>query len=302
MKKIILTNLLVTVPLALLFGAQVEAQKALAPKPPSAEPPPVSIAPSPSGAQQVYVYEQKPLAGRQPLVTPQQAQTIIDKFKAAYPKLGSPRLLVYVNRQLVDENSGLKLIARTEKIDTTRSTSGAAGTNGNNSGARTEKAARENRYRLNASPDPSLADRQTTRDVERLFGRPLRMAGASLADQRVATQLMAEKSTGSLSSANDQARKDREALAQIADVAIEVLISSKTVTVAEIAGDRTYSAPDIQATAIRLKDARILGQAATSDLPSKDPRYDVREVTEATALALMEDMLTGVETAAANPK
>jgi len=56
--------------------------------------------------------------------------------------------------------------------------------------------------------------------------------------------------------------------------------------------------PDIQATAIRLKDAVILGQAAASDVLGKDAQagrmvstYDVRDITEATALALMEDML-----------
>jgi hypothetical protein len=57
--------------------------------------------------------------------------------------------------------------------------------------------------------------------------------------------------------------------------------------------------PDIQMTAIRLKDAAILGQAAASDVIGKGEaaaqtatRFDVRDITEATALALMEDMLT----------
>src|SRR5437773_11541373 len=126
MKKPIFITLFTTASAGLLFGAQVDAQKVSEPasKAPNLAPPPISTVLVPGvapGAQQVYVYEQKPLAGRQPLVTPEQAQNIIDKFKAAYPKLGSPRLLVYVNRQLVDENSGLKLIARTEKIDATRS-------------------------------------------------------------------------------------------------------------------------------------------------------------------------------------
>jgi hypothetical protein len=68
--------------------------------------------------------------------------------------------------------------------------------------------------------------------------------------------------------------------------------------VAELSGDRTYSVPDIQATAIRLSDSKILGQAASSDITGRGTsagQYDVREVAEATALALMEDMMTGVE-------
>ena len=65
-----------------------------------------------------------------------------------------------------------------------------------------------------------------------------------------------------------------------------------------VSGDQTLTVPDIQATAIRLKDAVILGQAAASDVLGKDVQagrmvstYSVQDITEATALALMEDML-----------
>jgi hypothetical protein len=126
------------------------------------------------------------------------------------------------------------------------------------------------------------------------------MAGASLADQRLATQMMADHPFKPLNGGSDQAQKDREALEKIADVVVEVLISSKNVQVAEISGDRTYAVPDIQATAMRLKDARILGQAASSDISGRGGRnFDVREISDATALALMEDMLTSAESPAA---
>ena len=98
----------------------------------------------------------------------------------------------------------------------------------------------------------------------------------------------------------DRAAKVRKALADIADIAIEVLISSRSITVPEVSGETTYPVPDIQATAIRLKDAAIVGQAAASDIIGKGVQagrvvrqFDVRDITEATALALMEDMLTG---------
>ena len=65
-------------------------------------------------------------------------------------------------------------------------------------------------------------------------------------------------------------------------------------------GDTTVAVPDIQATAIRLKDSAIVGQASASDILGKGVQagrvirqFDVRDITEATALALMEDMLTG---------
>ncbi len=280
---------------SILLMADAAAQKrepAPAPPPPDTTPPPVAIGPAPRGAAQVYVYEQQPLGGRRPLFGPQQAQTIIDRFKAAYPKLGNPRLLIYVNRELVDENSGLRLVARTEKIHTV-----SKGEVSNT----TENASHENRYRLHERKEPVLADKQTVRDVERLFGRPLRLGGASLADQRVATQVLADKPPRSLGTEGEQARKDREALSKIADVAVEILISSKDQQVAGLSGDKTYAVPDIQATAVRLSDAKIMGQASSSDIIGRGNssynarNFDVREVTEATALALMEDMLTGFD-------
>ena len=98
----------------------------------------------------------------------------------------------------------------------------------------------------------------------------------------------------------DNAAKDRQALSNIADIAIEILISSRSITVPEVAGDATYPVPDIQATAIRLKDAAIVGQAAASDIVGRGSQagrvvrqFSVQDITEATALALMEDMLTG---------
>ena len=55
--------------------------------------------------------------------------------------------------------------------------------------------------------------------------------------------------------------------------------------------------PDIQVTAIRVADAGIIGQATVLDLfPQRASaarmlkRYDIRQLTEATALALMKDM------------
>jgi hypothetical protein len=170
-----------------------------------------------------------------------------------------------------------------------------------NVSTKTEKTTHENTYKHTERNSGTLADKQTVRDVERLFGRPLRMAGAALADQRIATQLLADNGLKVLSTEGEQARKDREALSKIADVVVEVLISSRPITVTEISGDRTYSVPDIQATAIRLNDSRIIGQATSSDIIGKDRyagnivrNFDVREIAEATALALMEDMLLGV--------
>lgn len=211
------------------------------------------------------------------------AEGIIEGFRKSIKTDGAPRVVIYVNRALVDTTTGLKLVARTEQFDQTE---GSLKTKGANS------------YTVKSPAAPTLADQQTVREIERLFGRAFRHAGAQLADQEVAASLLPEPPGAHL--VGDKAAKDREALSKIADVAIEILISSRSITVPEVAGDTTYPVPDIQATAIRLKDAAIIGQAAASDIVGRGiqagrvvSQFSVQDITEATALALMEDMLTG---------
>lgn len=302
------------------------------PKAAQNEAPPVTFNNSQVKPGETYVYEQKSAAGRPVLIAPEQAKGLVDRFKSSYAKLGSPRMVLYVNRELVDETSGVKLTERKERVQSNstevktdfkadpNTAQAPAGTpippasnvtivgdvNGQrnnvpgsgNVNTRTEKSSQENTYKNTDRTTATLADKQTVRDVERLFARPLRMAGASVADQRVATQLIGDRPLQKLQAEGEQGRKDREALSKIADVAIEVLISSRQITVPEISGDKTYAVPDIQATAIRLSDSRIMGQATATDIVGKDRyagnivrNFDVREIAEATALALMEDML-----------
>ena len=196
------------------------------------------------------------------LVAKVTADGVVEGFRRTYARDGAPRIVVYVNRALVEPRGA------------------AAGTPGV------------------PAPAPRLADRQTVREVERLFGRAFRHAGAQLADQAVAESLW--PATPGTQLVEDKAERERRALADVADLAIEVLISSRALTVPEIGGDVTYTVPDIQATAIRLKDAAIVGQAAASDVLGRGARagrivrdFSLQDITEATALALMEDMLTG---------
>lgn len=278
-----------------------------------------SLAPTESD-QRLYAPENRSL------VAPDQARAVVEKFTEAYAKLGKPRILFYVNRDLVDASSGLHLAKRTERTEADRAETksdvdapAAAGApqtqiNVNSSGAvapapvgrgttttTKEHVAAENTYESTAAPQLSLADRQTVRDVERLFGRPFRAAGAQLADQRIASALIADKPFDHFTaSGNEQARKDREALAKVADIVIEVLISSREVLMPKVSGDQTTVVPDIQATAIRLSDSAIVGQATARDVLGKDRdagrllnNFDVNDIAEATALALMEDMALG---------
>ena len=320
--------------LALGTASTLLAQEKRAVKDP---PPPVvkDIPAAPS--EQVYIYDQQPVQNRPVLVSQEQANNVLQRFRAAYPELGSPRMVLFVNRELVDEQSGMRLTGRTERtqrnttqVETdykadpnapapaqaqstfenptsvtiigdvgqgSRPYPGSATVN-----TKTEKTTSENSYKGSPRNPGTLADKQTVRDVQRLFGRPLRLGGARLADQRIATQLIPSGSLKSLGTEGEQARKDREALQKIADVAVEILISSRPINVQEVSGVRTYNVPDIQATAIRLSDAAILGQATASDIIGKDAyagniarNFDVREIAEATALALMEDMLINID-------
>jgi hypothetical protein len=290
MKKLLCLTLFSGVTLLLVPGCarhhKPEAAASPAPAAPGTPPPPQPAPPN--------TYDQKPMGGPTALVTPEQAQATINRFKDAYPKLGSPRLLIYVNRDLVNEHSGMQLTHRSEHVDTTQ-TSG--GTNGNST---TVISSADNNYRPSDKPAPTLADKQTVRDVERIFGRPLRAAGANLADQQVAAELIADKPLTEFVGTTDspQAQKDREALGKVADAVIEVLVSSKSVTVPTFSSSQNITIPDIQATAIALKDSKIIGQVSSSEVVNRVPpaslgNYDVREITEATALALMDDMSSG---------
>lgn len=336
-------NLRLIVAPTVLFGiaavtAAAETDKVEAPVPvmqsqPPPPPPPPPAQPRSDGGD----YQQRLYGPGGSLIAPEKANQVVQAFRGAYDKLGKPRLLFYVNRDLVDEHSGMKLTSRHEKTETTvgqRKSSFEAGSNGNtstsgtpqtqvnvavgggsagsaidatpgkgNSETRSTTVTGENTYSAGDKPAASLADKLTVREVESLFGRPFRVAGATLADQKVASSLIADQPIDHFTTAtNDSARKDRDALAKVADVVIEVLISSRTATVAEVSGDRTVSIPDIQVTAIRLSDSAIIGQASAADVLGKDRyaaravrQFDVRDITEATALALMEDITSSAK-------
>jgi hypothetical protein len=254
---------------------------------PATEPPvPVTQAWPAAAAQPAAPAEQRLYgANATPLIAPAAAQAVVDKFRAAYGTASAPRLVIYVNRSLVDA-AGLKLTGRTESY-TEKSTDGkttSTKTKGTSTYATKDAS----------TPAPTLADQQTVRDIERLVGRAFRSGGAKLSDQRIAGVMLSAQPGARL--LGDQATKERDALAQSADIAIEVLISTRTLIAAEVSGDTTVAVPDIQMTAIRLKDAAILGQASASDVLGASAaqaakKFSAADITEATALALMEDML-----------
>jgi hypothetical protein len=310
--------------------ATATAHAAKEPEPPV----PVTQALTPAPAsRETYNYEQRAYGTDGSIIAPDKARAVLDAFRAANEKLGNPRYLIFVNRELV-EDSGLKLSGRTERTESSRSETNSAfesdpnapkpeaaanpqtqinvavgGGNAGNGATSTPpgkgsadskniKVSAENTYTSAGKTAPTLADKQTTREVERLLGRPLRYAGAKLADPKVAAALIADRPLDHFTAPTDEAaRKDREALAKVADIAIEALVSSRPATVVGVAGDETVNVPDIQLTAIRLSDSAILGQASSTDVLGKDQqagslakKFTIRDITEATALALIEDI------------
>ena len=270
-------------PLFLFFWPLLLAQQTPAPEPR----PPVVMGNTPADPAPLTdnqkVYRQP--VGNVTLVPPEVLDSVVAKFRTTYGSADAPRIVIYVNRDLVDTTSGLKLTAHTENYETADNSTKTSG---------------QNTYTAAAGTAPTLADKQTVREIERLFGRVFRNGGAKLADQKTAVDLLADKPGHRL--VGDQAAKEREALTSVADIAVEVLISSRNLTVPGISGDQVLTVPDIQATAIRLKDAAIVGQASASDVLGRDAQaghiaqtFDVRDITEATAIALMQDMLTGAK-------
>ncbi len=223
--------------------------------------PAVSEIPAPRATPPPIVYEQRSYARTvRPLVTPEKASSVVSRFQLAYAQWGRPRLLISINREILD------------------GTIAAGSTNAVAS--------------LQDQPltPEGLADFQTSREVERLFGRPLRLASVQLVDFRAGADWLA--ANGGLSAADRRHR-----LASLADIAIEVLISARPSAPPRWPGDATVSVPDIQVTAIRLSDSQVVGQASASDFLSGNARaaestrvHGTPAIVEATAFALMEDM------------
>jgi len=181
---------------------------------------------------------------------------VLEGFRQVYRQENAPRFVICVNRGLLEAADGAKK-------------DGAA---------------------------PALADPVMVTEIERMFGRAFRNAGARITEQKVAIARASTEPGARLT--GEAAAKDRQALAAGADIAIEVLISRRQLTVAESSGDITYPVPNIQATAIRLRDAAVVGRASAAELLRKGVEagrgirpFDVRDISIATAIALMEDML-----------
>jgi hypothetical protein len=209
-----------------------------------------------------YVYTVSPAVPLSQIYNAQQAQQIVEDFRAAYMKLGAPRINISVNLpQGTFEVPQLPTVSvgGTPQIDPATGLPMPVGVGG---------AAPAAAPRIFDTDE--LSTRQTKREVELLFGRPLRLAGATLIDP---------------------------AQTNLPELTLEILLGEREITVPGINGTKTHTVPDIIVTATRAADGQVLGQATVLDLfPHQAAaarmlqRYNIQQLTEATALALMKDI------------
>jgi len=81
------------------------------------------------------------------------------------------------------------------------------------------------------------------------------------------------------------------------ELTLEILLGEREINVPGINGPKTHTVPDIIVTATRAADGQVLGQATVLDLFKHQAaaarmlqRYNIQQLTEATALALMKDI------------
>jgi hypothetical protein len=209
-----------------------------------------------------YVYTVSPSVPLSQIYNAQQAQQIVEDFRAAYVKLGAPRININVNLpQGAFEVPQIPTVSvgGTPQIDPATGLPMPVGVGG---------AAPAAAPRIFDTDE--LSTRQTKREVELLFGRPLRLAGATLIDP---------------------------AQTNLPELTLEILLGEREINVPGITGTKSHTVPDIIVTATRAADGQVLGQATVLDLfPHQAAaarmlkRYNIQQLTEATALALMKDI------------
>ncbi|MFH1067625.1 MAG: hypothetical protein V1746_06960 [bacterium] len=252
----------------------------------------------------------------------------VSSFRASYQKMGSPRILIYVNRSLIAERGEMLETTRSEQSVKTKgdavlpepSQAAVQVGSGNQatqeagipplpktSGKGGERLVSESHsQRVNAASD--LGTGQTTqydaRQIEETFQKPFFDAEAKLVDQKIA-ELALKKLPNADSNfltapQTDKEREQIEALRQSADIAVEILIRSKSVTIPQVSGkDKVETRLEVVATVTQLKDGVKLAQINSDTLfgfnrrdgkakEARAARVTSAEIVEQTALAVMQ--------------
>lgn len=225
----------------------------------------------------------------------------------------SSRILIFINRDLINTKAGLRLEEKTEiiasgpaKVDVQANATQnspvdkSVSTASVNSGSFTNVGVVQlNKFKAGSENEQSIGSRRVERDIERFFSKELRRAGLKLVDQKIASQLIKEdpdKASGPTQS-NNSVDKERQAIDRFADMVIEIIVSEQRYEDREVSGAVTvFSVPEIGATAVEVKTSQIIGQGSSADIfhdasITKLRTIDLKEAARAAAIALLADIV-----------
>ncbi|MCC7519976.1 MAG: hypothetical protein IT578_12430 [Verrucomicrobiae bacterium] len=247
----------------------------------------------------------------------------VQAFRGTYAKLGRPRLLVFVNREMVRERGEMLQVERTDQsvktkgdpipltsgytiqfgADNRATAPGSAPVSGKGGEAQSASGISTRRIESAYRPPAAITEMEA-REFEEIFQEPLSEADARFVDQKtaeLAQRLFRNADPNFLTApADDRERREVESLRAAADLAVEILVRKKTVKILQPSGDDSAEERvSVTATAIRLKDGVKLAQVSSDSLFGFNRRHGDRierryrevtsaEILEQVALAVMQ--------------
>ena len=221
----------------------------------------------------------------------QNADAVVKDFRAKYNAANKPRLLIYINRDLVAQRGEMVDVMNVQdstqvKGDTVAPNSGlniqvGTNTNSNNGksnpspvvtgqgGEMTDTKSLSVRVLPDANKGVAPITDYDARQIEDVFSDRFSQGGARFIDQKIATALLKPFATVGdrfLTPTADNPEKDElDALKKSADIVIEILARHKTVVIATPAGNASSDRLDLSATAIDLRQSGLILGRVTSD-------------------------------------
>jgi len=256
--------------------------------------------------------------------------SVIELFRKTKSIKQDSRILLYINRELVDGKTGILLQEKSELVTSgvvqidakaienlkvagsaTTNSGGtstpssiignlnAGGSQSNSIALTNQGVIQINKFKIGQQEEKSVDRKSFERDIERYFSKELRRAGLRLVDQGVAAQLILDDASKTLGSAqtNPIADRERQVINQLADIVIELLVTAQRFEDREVSGAlRVIEVPEIRVKAIDLKTSQIVGQASSSDIFedftfNQLGRIGNREAAQAAAIALLADIV-----------
>ena len=215
---------------------------------------------------------------------------VVANFKNTYKTLGKPRILVYVNRNLIKDRGEMMDIAKVETSVKTKGDPVPTAGNINVQIGADNKSTTSNTPAVTGKGGEAVADTSLStrvidpqnkgvspisdfeaRQIEEVFQHPFFDASARFVDQKVAelaTRGFKDADPNFLTApTTDKERQEIESLRKSADLVIEILAHKKTVTILQTSGnDQKEERLNLTATVIQLKDGLKIAQVSSDSL------------------------------------